>query len=225
MIIDVIVPAHDSERTIGALVTAIPRPLVRNVYVVDNASRDATARFARQAGAVVVSETRSGYGSACLAGMAVLPDDTDVVVFLVADECDPADVPHLVRPIVDGNADLVVATRAQQPSALRSQERLGNAIASRWLKKRFGLVVTDLGPLRAIRRSSLALLHMTDTQRGWNLEMQIKASQHGLRYAETPATPTTRDGGARSIVRGALGDNTKLVGLLAWYDIGPGGRR
>ncbi len=216
--IDVIIPAFDHEAVIAALIAAVPRPLVRDILVVDNGSRDATARFAKQSGARVIHETRLGYGYACLAGMANLPADCDIVVFLPVFGCDPADITALVKPIVEDRADLVVAARTAEPRAVPASQKLANAIASRWLRTRFNLPATDLGPLRAIRRGALDQLHMEDTQHGWNLEMQIKAAQHHLRYAEVPATFHPRHTPARTSVRGAIRDGAKLLGQLARHE-------
>ena len=216
--IDVIIPAFDHEAVIAALIAGIPRPLVRQVLVVDNGSRDATARFAKQSGARVIHETRVGYGYACLAGMANLSADCDIVVFLPVFGCDPADITALAKPIVEDRADLVVAARTGEPRAVPPSQKLANAIASRWLRTRFDLPATDVGPLRAIRRGALDQLHMEDTQHGWNLEMQIKTAQHHLRYAEVPATYHPQHTRVRASVRGAIRDGAKMLGQLARSD-------
>ena len=82
----VIIPAFDEEAAIGRVVAEIPA-LVSRVVVVDNGSRDRTAEVARAAGAFVVHEPRRGYGQACLAGIAAVPE-ADVVAFLDGDYSD-----------------------------------------------------------------------------------------------------------------------------------------
>ncbi|MEO6952569.1 MAG: glycosyltransferase family 2 protein [Polyangia bacterium] len=222
--IDVVIPAFDEELAVGGVVEAL-LPFVRHVYVVDNASQDRTAEIARAAGAIVISEPRRGYGSACLAGIAGLPNDCDIVVFVDADGSDsPDELPALVRPIVEGRADLVIGSRALgrvEKGALTPQQLVGNAIAATWLRARFGLPATDLGPFRAIRKSSLDALRMVDTNYGWTVEMQIKAAQQGLRYAEIPAAYKQRLGVSKvsGTLRGVLGASYKILGLLAWYDV------
>ena len=222
--IDVVIPALDEELAVGGVVAAL-LPHARSVIVVDNGSRDRTAEVARAAGAVVVAEPRRGYGAACLAGIAALPRDCDIVVFVDADGSDePSELPALVQPIVEDRADLVIGSRSLghvQRGALTPQQRVGNAIAATWLRARFGLPATDLGPFRAIRRSSLAALGMVDTSYGWTVEMQIKAAQQGLRYAEVPAAYKVRLGVSKvsGTLRGVLGASYKILGLLAWYDL------
>ena len=69
-LIDVIIPAHNEELSIGRVLAEIPRAWVRDIIVVDNASRDNTSAAARAGGATVLREDRPGYGWACLRGMA-----------------------------------------------------------------------------------------------------------------------------------------------------------
>jgi glycosyltransferase involved in cell wall biosynthesis len=89
------------------LLHAVARPPIRDLIVVDNASRDATARFAKQCGARVIDESRVGYGYACLAGVAALRDDCDVVLFLPVEGSDAvvAHAGHAEGGITDGGAD------------------------------------------------------------------------------------------------------------------------
>jgi glycosyltransferase involved in cell wall biosynthesis len=225
-VVDVIIPARDEQACVGAVVARVPRPPVRMVLVVDNGSSDDTAGAARRAGATVVREPRPGYGAACLAGMAALPADASIVVFLDADGSDdPGLIPALLRPILEDRADLVVGARAPglaERGAMTMPQRVGNAVAARWLRARFGLHATDLGPLRAIRRSSLDALGMRDRGYGWTVEMQIKAARARLRYVEVPV-PYRRRRTGRSKVAGTLagtvGAAAKILGLLAWHDI------
>lgn len=222
--IDVVIPALNEEQALGAVLRAIPRPPVRRVIVADNGSKDRTAEVAREAGADVVAEPRRGYGSACLAALAALDGDTDIVVFLDADGSDePGLIPALVAPIVEDRADLVIGSRAlgkAEQGSLSAAQLVGNAIASRWLRLRFHQPATDLGPFRAIRRSALDELAMADRDYGWTVEMQIKAAQRRLRYAEI-AVPYYRRVGQSKVsgtLRGALGAARKIIGWLAYHD-------
>ncbi len=225
MRIDVIIPALDEVSSIATVLARIPRPPVRCAIVVDNGSRDGTGMAARVAGALVVHEPRRGYGSACLAGLRALPSDTEVVVFLDADGSDdPSVLPELTRPIEEGAADLVVGSRPAgrpEPGALTPQQRAGNAFAALFLRVRFGLPATDLGPFRAIRRSALDALGMTDTGYGWTVEMQIKAARAGLRYREVPVPYRRRVGVSKisGTLRGTLGASYKILALLARHGL------
>jgi glycosyltransferase involved in cell wall biosynthesis len=220
----VIIPALDEVASIRSVVESIPRGVIAQVYVVDNGSTDRTAELARQAGAEVVSEPRRGYGSACLAGIAALLPRTEVVVFMDADGSDdPAQLPELIAPIARGEADLVVGSRTlgvAERGALTPQQRFGNALASQWLRLRYGLAATDLGPLRAIRRASLNQLAMSDRDYGWTVEMQIKAARARLRYREIPVRYRRRVGRSKisGTLRGTVLAGAKILFTLARYE-------
>jgi len=223
--IDVIIPALDEEATIGGVVASVAAAGAREVFVVDNGSTDRTAAYARAAGATVVLEPRRGYGAACLAGIRALVD-TDVVVFLDADGSDdPTLLPALVAPILEGRADLVIGARAlgaAEPGALTWPQRAGNALAARWLAVRFGLAATDLGPFRAIRRTSLEALGMRDRGMGWTVEMQLRAARSGLRYHEIAVPYRRRRAGVSKVagtLRGTVRASLKILGLLCWHDL------
>ena len=227
-VVDVIVPARDEAETIAAVVGSIPPGLVRRVVVADNGSRDATAARARAAGAHVVSEPSPGYGAACLAALASLPEDGDAVAFLVADRSDdPAELPLVLEPLRAGRADLVVGSRflgAVEPGAMPRFQRVGNAVATAGLSLRFGRRVTDLGPFRAIRRDALRRLAMRDRTWGWTMEMQVKAARAGLRVEEVPVSWRNRRGGAPKIggtLKGSLAASKVILTWLGAAMLGP----
>lgn len=225
MNIDVVIPALNEELSVGDVVRSFAGR-VREVLVADNGSRDRTAEVARDAGARVVSAPARGYGNACLAALAVLQPGCDVVVFTDADGSDdPSDLDKLVEPIAADEADLVIGSRVRgnlEPGALTPQQRIGNALAANWLRVRFGQPATDLGPFRAIRKSSLDALRMTDPNYGWTIEMQVKAARRGMRYSEVPVNYRRRKAGVSKVsgtLRGVAGASAKILGLLAYYDV------
>ena len=205
--VDAVIPALDEEEAIGAVLDALPRPLIRRVVVCDNGSRDATAAIARARGAVVVEEARRGYGAACLRALAALePDPPDVVLFLDADRSDdPTEAPCVLAPILEGRADLVIGSRVlgeREPGALTAQARFGNWLATGLIRALYGVRYTDLGPFRAVRWGRLRSLGMHDRDFGWTVEMQIKAARAGLRSVEVPVRYRRRVG--RSKISGTL---------------------
>jgi len=202
--IAVIIPALNEEESIGRVLDALPSGLASQVVVVDNGSRDHTAQTAAERGAQVMREPRRGYGSACLAGLAALKEP-EVVAFLDADfSDDPALLPQLVAPILEGRADLVIGSRMLgnwEPGALPPHSRLGNWLAARILTYLYRQPATDLGPFRAIRHSALRRLDMQDRGFGWTIEMQAKAARAGLRVVEIPVPYRRRIG--RSKITGS----------------------
>ena len=221
----VIVPALNEELSLGSVLEDIRAVLVSRVIVADNGSVDRTADVARAAGAEVVSAPRRGYGSACLAGVAALKDES-MVVFIDADgSSDPAEMPALIAPIERGDADFVIGSRKLgrvEPGAMSLPARVGNRLAPFLIHVIWGFRYTDLGPFRAIRVDALRRLGMQDPDYGWTVEMQIKAVRHGLKIVEVPVTWRNRRGGASKIsrtVRGVVGASCKIIWTILNYAI------
>lgn len=214
----VVIPALNEADSIDALLAAIPPGLVDEIMVVDNGSTDDTAARALAAGARVVREDRRGYGFACAAGVAAT--QADIMVFLDADLSDfPEEMAALLAPIQSGQADLVLGSRFLagnlSQSVMPPQQRFGNWLASRLMRRLYGLPVTDLSPFRAVRRDVLLALDMREMTYGWPTEMMVKAARRGYRLIEIPVRYRARYAGRSKVsgtVRGAL--------LAAYYILG-----
>lgn len=206
--IGVVIPALNEEGAISRVIAAIP-DWVDEIAVADNGSSDRTAMAAEVAGAHVTIEPLRGYGAACQAGIKALPP-VDIVVFLDGDYSDyPEDMHLLVDPILANNADFVVGSRVLgriEKGALTPQQRFGNWLACRLMRRFFGTEFTDLGPFRAIRAGALDALDMHDRAFGWTVEMQIKAARAGLAIREVPVRYRPRIGVSKisGTVRGTL---------------------
>jgi glycosyltransferase involved in cell wall biosynthesis len=216
----VIIPALNEEDAIVRVLADIPG-LASEVIVVDNGSDDETSTRAEAAGVRVVREPIRGYGQACLAGIAALPKDTDIVVFLDGDYSDrPAEMVYIVEPLLRGTADLVIGSRVlgeREQGALLPQARFGNALATFLIRILYGVRYTDLGPFRAIRAEALLQINMVDRDFGWTVEMQVKAARRGLRGVEVPVSYRKRYAGA-SKVTGTL-SGTLRAGWKILYTI------
>jgi len=201
-----IIPALDEEDAIGTLLTGIDRRLVRDVIVGDNGSSDRTADVARAGGAEVVHVAERGYGAACAGALSRLAGDVEIILFMDADGSDdPEEIGALLAPILAGQADLVIGSRALgtvEPGALSPQQRFGNWLATRLIRLIYGHRYTDLGPFRAIRRELLDRIRMQDRRYGWTVEMQVRALQLGARVAEVPVRYRRRVG--RSKISGTV---------------------
>lgn len=222
--IAVIMPALNESASVGAAVegimTAMPEQL-QQVIVVDNGSSDDTATQARKSGATVVAEPHRGYGAACLAGLAALDQDIEIVVFMDSDGSDVAsDAVKIIAPIVAGQTDLVIGSRAlghRQDGAMSPPQRFGNWLAPLLVKLIWGVRYTDLGPFRAIRRDSLERLAMQDLDFGWTIEMQVRAAKIGLRIAEVPTDYRRRIGVSKisGTVKGVVQAGAKILFVIA----------
>jgi glycosyltransferase involved in cell wall biosynthesis len=198
-----ILPALNEAAVIGDLVRRTPRDVIAEVIVVDNGSTDGTAVVARDAGARVVSEPRRGYGSACFAGVTSLPLDAGVAVFLDADGSQrPEEIPRVLGPVLAGRADLVLGAR-QLVGRHPVHAAAGTRLVARFVAWRWGVPITDFGPLRAIRVDLLRRLHLQDRAFGWPVEMVVKAAMLDARILEVPVSHAPRLAG-RSKVSGTL---------------------
>ena len=193
VIVSVIIPAFNEENGVAQVISEIPRKIVSDVIVVNNASSDETEQNARTAGATVLNEPVRGYGRACLKGIEYLrtrKPPPDIVVFLDADHSDyPEEIEKLINPILVEDVDLVIGSRAlgkKEAGSMTAQQMFGNWLATRLLGLLYHANFTDLGPFRAIKFSSLLELGMQDKTYGWTVEMQLKAAQKKMRWKEVP---------------------------------------
>lgn len=223
----IIIPARNEAGCIGVVLDRIPPDLARQIIVVDNGSTDATAVVALKHGAEVVSESRRGYGQACLTGLSRLRDEINVVGFLDADGSDdPKYLLPLLAPIQLDQADFVVSARTLglARNNLSPQQKFGNWLACFLVNLIWHHRYTDLGPLRVIRRVDLDRLRMRDTTWGWTVEMQIRAVQCGLRIQQIDIAYGHRIAGKSKIAHtftGTIRAGVKIIATIAWYAIRP----
>ena len=201
-VVDLVIPACNCADTLEGVLEAIPPRTVRSAIVVDNGSTDLTAQVALDAGAVVRREPYGGYGAACrraITHLEALPRPPDAVVLMAGDGSDdPGEIPSLVAPIRNDNAELVIGVR-DRPPGLRSRVALG--LIGALYRHRY----EDLGPFRAIQFPALIALGLSDRGQGFPIEMQVKAIRYGLRIAEVPVRGGLAAGAEPSKVRRVVG--------------------
>ncbi|HEU5227885.1 MAG TPA: glycosyltransferase family 2 protein [Ktedonobacteraceae bacterium] len=217
--IAIVIPALNEEEALGHLLKEIPSDFARWVIVVDNGSLDATALVASQAGAIVVHEHVRGYGRACWSGFKVAVErGAEIVIFMDGDGSDdPTDLPHMLAPLLEGKADLVIGSRlgAQaEAGAVPPQARMGNWLVSRFISLFYGVRLHDVGSFRALRCSTLESLKMCEMTFGWPVEMLIKAARGRYRILELPIHYRRRRHG-RSKVAGTLVGSVKAAYIMS----------
>ncbi len=204
--IDVVLPALDEAAALPSVLGRMPagyRPIV-----VDNGSTDGTADVARACGAVVVEESRRGFGAACYAGLREAT--SDVVCFMDADgSLDPRDLELVAGPVIEGWTDLMLGARRSQPGAWPPHARLANWLLASEVRRRTGTPMSDLGPMRAARRRPLLALDIRDRRSGWPLEMVLLGARAGWRIDEVPVPYAPRIG--RSKVTGTARGTVQAV--------------
>ncbi|MFT4999140.1 MAG: glycosyltransferase involved in cell wall biosynthesis [Planctomycetota bacterium] len=216
--IGVVIPALNEELSIGKVLADIPG-WVDDVVVADNGSTDDTIAVAKSGGAKIGHATQRGYGAACQAGIALLPDH-DIIVFVDGDYSDyPQQMDGLVLPILNGTSDLVIGSRrlgTRAKGSLTLPQMFGNWLACCLIKVFWKTTFTDLGPFRAIARNKLETLNMTDQAFGWTVQMQLRAVQENLNIMEVPVDYRQRIGKSKisGTVKGTLLAGYAIIGTI-----------
>jgi glycosyltransferase involved in cell wall biosynthesis len=209
-VVDVIIPVLDEARALPWVLGRMPAG--QRAIVVDNGSRDGSAAIARARGAEVVTEPTRGFGAACWAGLCAA--SADVVAFMDGDaSLDPGDLPRVCAPVLHGAADLVLGARVAERGAWPAHARVANRVLAQELRRRSGAPLTDLGPMRAARRTALLELGVVDRRFGWPLEMVLRAAAAGWRIEEAAVAYRPRIG--RSKVTGTVRGTARAIADMA----------
>lgn len=193
-VLDIVLPCLDEAGALPWVLSRIPDGA--RAIVVDNGSTDRSADIARELGATVVPCPQRGYGAACHAGLSAA--EGDLVAFCDCDgSLDPADALRLAA--VD--ADLVVGRRRPTTwTAWPPHARLANRELARRVRRRTGVAMSDIGPLRVAPRERLLALGLTDRRSGYPVETVVRAADAGWRIAQVDVAYSPRTG--RSKVTG-----------------------
>ncbi len=204
---DLVLPVLDEAESLPGVLAAVPAGF--HPIVVDNGSTDGSGGVAAAAGAEVVVESRPGFGAACFAGLMACKGE--VVCFMDCDgSLDPAELPSVVGPVAAGDADLVLGRRVHTRGAWPLHARLGNRALAFELRRRSGVRLRDIGPMRAVRREELIGLGVEDRRFGWPLEMVLRAASAEWRIEEVPVSYGERSGG-ESKVTGSLRGSARAI--------------
>jgi glycosyltransferase involved in cell wall biosynthesis len=193
----VMMPALNEEKTVGDVISGIPRDIegvaeVR-VVVVDDGSTDATGEIAREHGALVVRHrARLGLGRSYADGVeAALAEGADVIVSIDADgQFDPADIPTLAAPVLKGEADFVTCTRFARtewvpdmpPVKKWGNRRMCNIV--NWATGQTSLTDVSCG-FRAFSREAALRMNLFG-RFTYTHESIIGLARGGMRIAEVP---------------------------------------
>ena len=210
---DVVLPVLNEAEALPWILDRFP-PGYRAI-VVDNGSTDGSADIASRTGATVVHEPVRGFGAACFAGLSAASDD--VVCFMDADgSLDPLDLPGVAEPVIDGGSDLVLGERRAARGAWPLHARLGNRALAWEIRRRTGVALRDIGPMRAARRRDLIALGLRDRRFGWPLEMVLRAAHNRWRITEigVPYAPRTGRSKVTGTVRGTLRTVRDMTAVL-----------
>lgn len=204
----VIIPAHNEEACIGAVISRLRACGFTHIRVVENGSTDRTAEVARAAGAEVLSIPGRGYGLACWTGGEQPPIGIEWLLYCNADASDDfAAYPAFAALADEHDFILGARTHVEDRRHMTVAQRFGNWLAPTLISAFWGHRFSDLGPQRAIRLASYRKLQLIDRGFGWTVEMQIRAVEEHLRMAEIPVRTYPRPAGESKIsgtVRGSF---------------------
>jgi glycosyltransferase involved in cell wall biosynthesis len=212
--VDLILPCLNEAAALPWVLGRLPAGV--RAVVVDNGSTDGSPEIAADLGATVVSCSHRGYGAACHAGLEA--STAPVVAFLDADaSLDPRQLVRVTAPVLAGQVDLMLGRRRPVSRTVWPWHlRLANAELSRRIRRRTGVRLRDLGPMRAAHREALLGLGLVDRRSGYPLETVVRAADAGWRIAEVDVDYLPRSG--RSKVTGtplgaarAVKDMTKVL--------------
>lgn len=128
MELTVVIPAYNEEKTIASVIAGVRR-YVDNVIVIDDGSADSTLEIAQKSGVKVYRHfINRGLGGALGTGIrAALSAGADIIVTLDADgQHDPAEIPFLLKPIMESEADIVIGSRFLKTQPMPLFRRMGN---------------------------------------------------------------------------------------------------
>ncbi len=197
----VVVPAFDEERLVGETIRGIPE-FVDRILVVDDASRDGTARAAEEVGDARVEllrrERNGGVGAAIAAGYRrALEAEIDVTCVMAADnQMDPSELRSLVEPVARGEVEYAKANRLVSGEAwnvIPHTRYLGNAVLSLLTKIASGywhVADSQAGytalSLDALRRLDLDALY---PRYGFPNDVLVHLNVQNARVRDIPSRP------------------------------------
>jgi glycosyltransferase involved in cell wall biosynthesis len=206
----VMIPAYNEEKTIGQVIKEIPKKIEGidkiEILVINDGSIDKTAEMAKKNGAsrVVTHRKNRGVGSAFYTGLdEALEMGADIILNTDADgQFDPWDIPRLVKPLVEGQFDVVVGSRflGKNPS-MPFVKKIGNRFFTRLTQVMTGLTLTDTQcGFRAFTRE-VALKTVLFGKFTYTQEFILQASNKGFKITEIPIVAGIRKDGKSRVVK------------------------
>lgn len=186
----VVIPAYNEAQTIGKVLSRLREHGYTRVIVVDDGSSDQTSEVAGQEGAMLLRHVcNRGSGGAVVTGIkAAVQSQADIIVTMDADgQHDPAEIPRLIAPIQNGEADIVIGSRMLDPRGMPWSRRLANHIANLCTRLLFRSSSSDSqSGLRALSREAAGRLRLTTSGHEVCSEIIAEIARNRLRCKELP---------------------------------------
>lgn len=213
------IPCFNEERFIGSVVLKA-KSYVDQVIVIDDGSTDKTAMVAEQAGATVIRHD-SNVGKAAAVNTAfqnARETGCEALVLIDGDaQHEPEDIPRLLQPVLEGEADIVVGSRfLQTKSHVPRFRALGQRILTFLTNIGAEVKLTDSqSGFRAFSRKAIATLSFAEKGFSVESEMQFLAKEADLRMVEVPVSIEYRDKAKRSPIAHGMMVFNSTVGLIS----------
>lgn len=185
------IPAFNEERTIASVIIKAMRH-VDKVIVCDDGSTDMTREIAEKLGAEVVQHERNqGYGAALSTLFEKAREmNADILVIVDADgQHNPDDIPKLLTPIINGEADIVIGSRfiGNAKEEIPGYRKAGIKMITGLAKTASYNNITDAqSGFRAYNRKAIESIQISERGMGASTEILIKAKEHSLTITEVP---------------------------------------
>ncbi len=195
-----VIPCLNEEKFIGSVVAAAARH-VDDVIVIDDGSTDNTSACASSAGATVIrhDRPRQGAGAGTRTGFeAAIKKDAGIIVTLDGDgQHDPGEIPILIQPLVDGEADIVIGSRFLKEASVARYRKFGIDVIT-WAYN-FGhkdRIIDAQSGFRAYSRRAVEAIHITYPGFGFSIQTLVQARKQGLKIIERPVSCIYHDEGS-----------------------------
>ena len=213
------IPCFNEERFIGSVVLKA-RKYADKVLVIDDGSADASAEVARDAGAIVYRhECNKGYGAAIRTALQKGKEQkADILVVIDGDgQHDPREIPRLLKPILDGQADVVVGSRFLGESQKGPfYRRLGQRALTALTNLGSGQKLSDSqSGFRAYSSEALKVLNLTESGMSVSSEIQFAISKSGLKVAEVPIAVSYMDKAKRNPLGHGMSVFSRVLVLIS----------
>lgn len=206
---DVVIPCRDEALALPTVLAALPAGW--RAVVVDNGSSDGTGEVARSLGATVVHESQPGYGAAVHAGLTAVTSEHVAVIDGDA-SMDIADLVPMLELVRSGAVTMAVGRRRPVARGVWPwHARLGTKALAALIRRRSGIPIHDLAPMRVCRTEDVLALGVQDRRFGYPLELMLRASEDGWQVAELDVDYRPRAVGTRSKVSGSVRGTVRTI--------------
>jgi len=213
------IPCFNEDRFIGSVV-AKARKYADEVIVIDDGSSDESAYVAEAAGAIVYKHERNrGYGAAIRGCIEKgRKHEADILVTIDGDgQHDPCDIVALIKPITDGETDVVIGSRfLGKASQAPFYRRVGQKALNVATNVGSGHTLSDSqSGCRAYSAEALKKINLSESGMAVSSQIQFAIKESGLRVTEVPIDVSYEEKSKRSPVGHGVHVLTRVVVLFA----------